>query len=132
MRPDFSGRWIARIEESTFMARRPCRLTAVIAQRADRLHAEMHVSFEGSDDSSLRFGAAIVDGDAMRAGSVAQARWMGDDLVVETRIETSTGEVLLRDRWWLSEEGRRLTMAHRDDALAGQTVVFERQDVAPL
>lgn len=127
MPPDFSGRWAALIDESRFVSRTPAKLTAEIAQSADRLRVEMRVSFEGSDDSRMTYEANIVAADQIRPGSVAQARWMGDDLIVETRIESRGGELLLRDRWWLSADGERLTMAHKDDALAGQTVVFEKQ-----
>ena len=127
MRPDFSGSWRAVIEDSRFVSRTPQRLTAAIAQSPDKLHVEMHVSFEGDDDSRMVYEAPIIGADEIRAGSVAFARWMGDDLVIETHVETHGGEVVLRDRWWLSEDGERLTMAHKDDILAGQTVEFERR-----
>jgi len=127
MHPDFGGRWRAIIDESLFVSRTPQRLTATIAQTADRLVVEMHVSFDGHDDSRMRYEAPIIGSDEVRAGSVAFARRMGDDLVVETRFESGGQEITLRDRWWLSGDGTRLTMAHKDDVLAGQTVVFERE-----
>jgi hypothetical protein len=124
MPTDFSGRWIARLDESTFMSRTPRRLTAAITQTSDWLHVEMHVSFEGIDDSRMVYDARIVSSDEVRSGSVAQARWMGDDLVVEMHVETREREIVLRERWRLSDDGTQLTMAHRGDDLAGQTVVF--------
>ena len=127
MRQEFTGSWRALIDESLFVSRTPRRLTATISQGPNRLRVEMHVSFEGDDDSSMLFEAPIVSSDEIRSGSVAFARWMGDDLVVETHIESGGEEIILRDRWWLSGDGARLTMAHKDDILAGQTVVFERQ-----
>ena len=127
MRTDFSGRWLANLDESVFVSRTPRRLTAEITQSPDRLHVEMRVSFEGSDDSRMVFDASIVDGDEVRSGSVALARWMGSDLVVETHFESGGQEVALRERWLLSGDGARLTMVHKNDVLAGQTVVFERQ-----
>ena len=127
MGTDFSGRWIAKLDESRFVSRVPRRLTAAITQSADWLHVEMHVSFEDIDDSRMVYDAPIVTSDEVRSGSVALARWMGDDLLVETRVETREREIVLRDRWRLSEDRSRLTMAHRGDVLAGQTVVFERE-----
>jgi len=127
MHPDFSGRWRANIDESLFVSRTPQRLTAEISHNPEWLHVEMCVSFEDMDDSRMRYEAPIVGSDEVRAGSVAFARWMGDDLIVETRFESGGQEIVLRDRWWLSDDGTRLTMAHRDDALAGQQVVFERR-----
>ena len=126
MGSDFSGRWLAKLDESVFVSRTPRRLTAQITQSADRLRVEMHVSFEDSDDSRMVFDASIVDGDEVRSGSVALARWMGSDLVVDVRFESGGEEVALRERWSLSGDGTRLTMAHKNDVLAGQTVVFER------
>ena len=126
MGSDFSGRWLANLDESVFVSRTPRRLTAKITQSADRLRVEMRVSFEGSDDSRMVFDASIVDGDEVRSGSVALARWMGGDLVVETHFESGGLEVALQERWFLSGDGTRLTMAHKNDALAGQTVVFAR------
>lgn len=126
MQADFSGSWLAVIEECTFVTRTPVRLTANIMQSANMLHVEMHVSFDGDGDSRMVFDAPIVSADDAGGGRVAQARWMGDDLVVETRIESGGEEYVLRDRWWLSAGGERLTMAHKDDVIAGQTVVFKR------
>ena len=123
---DFSGRWLAKLDESVFVSRTPQRLSVEIAQSPARLHVEMHVSFEGSDDSRMVFDASIVDGDEVRSGSVALARWMGSDLVVDMRFESGGEEVALRERWSLSGDGTRLTMAHKQDVLAGQTVVFAR------
>jgi hypothetical protein len=127
MHPDFSGAWLAVLDECTFVTRTPVRLTADITQSGDLLHVEMHVSFDGTDDSRMVYDAPIISSDETRAGSVAFARRMGDDLVVETRIESGGEEYVLRDRWWLSGDGARLTMAHKDDVIAGQTVVFERR-----
>jgi hypothetical protein len=33
----------------------------------------------------------------------------------------------VKDHWSLSDDGRTLTMAHRDDDLAGQVAVLERR-----
>ena len=48
--------------------------------------------------------------------------WNGDEMVIESHY----GEKLFRDYWSLSEDGRTLTMAHRDDDMAGQATVLER------
>ena len=128
MHPNFSGRWTARLDESRFVNRVPLWLTAEIVQSEDHLHCQMRMAFEDSGDSRITFDASIVGGDEVRQGSVALVRRMGDDLLIELSIESGGREVILRDRWWLSANRQRLTMAHKDDVLAGQTVVFERQD----
>jgi len=41
-------------------------------------------------------------------------------------MQTSSREVYFQDHWSLSHDGRTLTMAHRDDDLAGQISVLEK------
>jgi hypothetical protein len=57
------------------------------------------------------------------------ARWDGTELVIESWLETPDRRLHLKDHWSLSADGQTLTMAHRDDDLAGQIVVNEK---APL
>jgi hypothetical protein len=54
------------------------------------------------------------------------ARWGGMELVIGSWIKTSGREVHFKDRWSLSTDGRTLTMADRDDDLAGQISVLEK------
>jgi hypothetical protein len=58
------------------------------------------------------------------------ARWEGAELVIESRMKTPDREFHFKDHWSLSDDGRRLTMAHRDDDLAGQISVFEKRSQA--
>jgi hypothetical protein len=57
------------------------------------------------------------------------ARWDGTELVIESWLETPDRRLHLKDHWSLSADGETLTIAHRDDDLAGQIVVNEK---APL
>jgi hypothetical protein len=41
-------------------------------------------------------------------------------------MKTPARDAYFKDHWSLSDDGRTLTMAHRDDDLAGQTSVLER------
>jgi hypothetical protein len=59
-----------------------------------------------------------------------QARWEGMELVIESRMKTPSREAHFKDHWSLSDDGRTLTMAHRDDDLAGQISVFEKSSQA--
>ena len=54
------------------------------------------------------------------------ARWVGDAMVIETRMEMNSREMYFCDCWSLSCDGQTLVMEHRNDALAGQRVVFVR------
>ena len=59
-----------------------------------------------------------------------RARWEGMELVIESRMKTPDREVYFKDHWSLSDDGQTLTMAHRDDDLAGQTSVLEKSSGA--
>jgi hypothetical protein len=56
-----------------------------------------------------------------RSAAQVQVLWNGPDMV----IEVAYGESVLRDYRSLSEDLRTLTIAHRDDILAGQITVLE-------
>ena len=58
------------------------------------------------------------------------ARWEGMELVIESRMKTPAREAHFKDHWSLSDDGRTLTMAHRDDELAGQISVLEKSSQA--
>jgi hypothetical protein len=55
-----------------------------------------------------------------------RAWWEGAEIVIESRMKTPARDAYFKDHWSLSDDGRTLTMAHRDDDLAGQTSVLER------
>lgn len=56
----------------------------------------------------------------------SRVRWDGAELVIESWVETAGRELHFKDHWSLSDDGQTLTMAHRDDDLAGQIVVHEK------
>jgi hypothetical protein len=56
-----------------------------------------------------------------------RARWEGTELVIESWMEAAGRQVHFKDHWSLSHDGRTLTMAHRDDDLAGQISVPEKR-----
>ena len=55
-----------------------------------------------------------------------------DELVIETTMSREERDLHFKDCWSVSEDGQRLTMAHRDDALAGQTVILVRDETAAI
>ena len=56
----------------------------------------------------------------------AVANWAGEELRIISRLGTDRDYIRLIDCWLLSADGATLTMAHRDDALAGQVCILER------
>ena len=55
-----------------------------------------------------------------------EARWVGQELLIESRMETKGRTLHFKDYWSISADGGTLTMAHRDDDLAGQVSVLRR------
>lgn len=58
------------------------------------------------------------------------AYWQAAELIIETIMSRQGNDLRFKDCWSLSPDGATLTMAHRDDALAGQTVILIRDDSA--
>jgi hypothetical protein len=46
--------------------------------------------------------------------------------LIESWMNVGGRDVHFRDYWFLSSDGRTLTMEHRDDDLRGQITLFER------
>ncbi len=72
----------------------------------------------------------VVNNSVGAATARTRARWEGMELVIESWMKTSGREVHFKDHWSLSGDGRTLTMAHRDDDLAGQISVLEKSSQA--
>jgi hypothetical protein len=74
---------------------------------------------------TCRIGAEVSNsfaGVALRSS----AQWNESELVIESRMNTGDREFYFKDHWSLSKDGRTLTMAHRDDDLAGQISILEK------
>jgi len=61
---------------------------------------------------------------------LCHAYWQDDELIIETTMTRQGNDLRFKDCWSLSADGAALTMAHRDDALAGQTVILLRDDTS--
>ena len=129
-RPDFSGRWRANLHRSKFGAATPRSLDMVIEHKGDSLRQKvLSVAHDGAEQKALftcctngEPGTGRLNGE-MVAG---RAWWLDLELRIELVVPTSNGTLRLIDCWTLSDDLRTLTMSHRDDALAGQTVELER------
>lgn len=84
--------------------------------------AEARLKFEYTTD-----GAESIN--SIAGSSVCtRAHWVGEELVIESSMEAAGRTLHFKDCWSLSNGGRRLTMEHRDDDLAGQISVLDRVD----
>jgi hypothetical protein len=56
----------------------------------------------------------------------SRSRWVGAELLIESRMNLGVREGHFCDYWSLSCDGGMLKMEHRDDDLAGQVTVLEK------
>ena len=127
-RPNFSGLWQANLDRSRIGPPAPARLMMKIAHGEDELKQAVLVTRpNGAQDRqvlthSMTEGQYITE---LRGVPLAsQVRWKGSEMVIESSFNGS----VFRDYWSLSDDGRTLTMEHRDDALAGRFTVLDRAD----
>jgi hypothetical protein len=53
-------------------------------------------------------------------------QWVGSELLIESRVSQQGRDFHFRGFWSLSDDGKVLTMAHRDDDLTGQVTFLNR------
>jgi hypothetical protein len=111
-----AGLWEADLERCHLMGPPPRRILMKIAHIGDELkHAILVTRADGNEQRM------VVAYRSVRPGNRG-----------EVIIEMTYGDRVLRDYWSLSDDGQTLTMAHRDDDLAGQTTVLERRGQAAI
>jgi hypothetical protein len=128
--PDFTGVWELNLERSMLRGSAPKRMLVKIEHREPRLIQQIHFTDASGAEQRMTFR---YETDAETTNSVGEAtarthaRWEGRELVIESRMKTPGREFHFKDHWSLADDGRTLTMAHRDDDLAGQIAVLERR-----
>ena len=129
LRPDFTGTWQAKLERSVLRSASPGQIVQKIAHAEPGLEQETILTREGREQRLLfRYLTTGEETLNQLAGRTVRnrAHWDGDCLVIESWTDMAGRELHFEDRWTLSEDGNSLTMAHRDDPLAGQVVVHDR------
>lgn len=128
-RPNFTGVWKLNLEKSTMRRAVPNQILVKIEHREPMLIEHVLYSdangVEQKQTITCRIGAETpnsIGGVAMRT----VARWHRTELVIESWTRTHDRESHFKDHWSLSGDGQTLTMAHRDDDLAGQVSVLEK------
>jgi hypothetical protein len=128
VQPNFSGLWQANLDKSHIRAPLPAKLMMKIAHSEDELRQAVLITrLDGTQERQvLTYSMTGTQSAAELRGLPLKwrTRWNGPEMV----IEATYGETTLRDYWSLSNDGHTLTMAHRDDALAGQITVLNRAD----
>ena len=130
MNSNFTGTWKANLAKSRFLFPLPKGIVIQIEHSENRLREEIAaVKHDGLEERAVftcstegHDGHSTLNGQTIRG----KARWVGNELVIESWIEAGDRELYFRDCWSLTENGRTLVMEHRDDALSGQITVLER------
>jgi len=128
-RPDFTGVWQVNFERSILRGSAPKQIRMKIDHREPTLVQEILFTTASGKEQRMTFGYETGTDTANSIGGATArtcARWEGTELVIESRMKTPDREVHFKDHWSLSADGRTLTMAHRDDDLAGQISVLEK------
>jgi len=136
---DFSGFWRLDSEASTFHGPAPASLLMKIEHVESDLTQHIVAGNGAGAEQRRVFMCRIGEETISVVGETSlkvHAYWQdGDDtdeLVIETTMSREERDLHFKDCWSVSEDGQRLTMAHRDDALAGQTVILVRDETAAI
>jgi hypothetical protein len=130
MSVNFTGIWRANLAESRFLGPAPQAMLVKIEQVDSELRADMSVTkLDGSEEqvnfqcstsgepNKSRLNGKVICGDA---------RWKGNELVIESWVQSGANALHFCDYWSLTADGNTLLMEHREDALAGQITILNR------
>ena|SRR6266481_7269327 len=130
MNPDFSGVWKANLEKSNLLGARPKAMLVKIDHLDPELLVEMVITKMDETEDRLIFRGLTSGDEVTNLVSGVQvrspSRWVGMELVIESRMNVGGREGYFRDYWSLTGDGGVLKMEHRDDVLAGQITLLER------
>jgi hypothetical protein len=135
-KPNFSGVWQLDAANSHMLGRPFSRMLVKIDYRNPALMQTVLVIDVNGGKQQLVFEFLTSGEDSVNSVGSGQMRtrasWEGDELLIESWIQTGERHSHFRDYWSLSKPGDTLTMEHRDDDLAGQVAVLERQPSASV
>lgn len=128
--PDFTGLWEVNFEKSTMRGQQPSRILMKIEHREPKVIQMIFVSHATGAEERLTFEYTTDGEESINSirGNLCRTRahWDRMELVIESSMKAPDREFNFKDCWSLSSDGRMLTMAHRNDDLAGQISVLEK------
>jgi hypothetical protein len=130
--PNFSGVWQLNVEKSVVRGEAPMKTFMKIDHAKSKIIQRVLVTHRDGTEAFVVFNYDTGDETINGIGTEtvrSRAHWEGPELVIESWLKSKDRELRLVDYWSISSDGKTLTMAHRDDALAGQISVL---DPAPL
>jgi hypothetical protein len=131
--PNFTGVWKLNLEKSVIRGALPKQILMNIEHRDPSVIQQILLTDANGAEQRQIFTCRVgVDTKNSVSGVELQSstQWIGTELVIESRFSARDREFHFKDHWSLSEDGRTLNMAHRDDDLAGQISVLEKMPAA--
>jgi hypothetical protein len=127
---NLSGVWKGNLEKSKLLGPAPKALLVTINHTDPVLNVEMVFTKLDDTEEQLLFRGMTTGEEVVNSVRGIQVRsrstWIGAELLIESWMSLGGRESYFRDYWFLSNDGRMLTMEHRNDALAGQATVLEK------
>jgi hypothetical protein len=131
MNVNFTGTWKANLPKSNVIGPGPKELLMKVMHAQLQLAVEMFITTQDGNQHRVMFRAPTTGEEATNSvlGQAwrSQLRWIGQELLIESWVSQGGREFHFRDDWSFSADGDTLTMQHRDDDLAGQLTILERQ-----
>lgn len=123
-KPDFSGNWKLVADQSDFgpmpppekfeqtVAHKDPEMKVSVTQAGQQGEMKVDVAYntEGKETSNEIRGAAVK----------SIAKWEGEALLIESKLDFQGNEVKLSDKWTLSEDGKSLTMNRKINSPQGE------------
>jgi hypothetical protein len=128
---NFSGYWRLDSGASTFHGPVPSALLMMIEHDEPALTQHIIATDPTGREQRRVFACRAGEETIASIGETTlrcHAYWQDAELIIETTMSRQGNDLRFKDCWSLSSDGATLTMAHRDDALAGQTVILIRDD----
>ncbi len=132
--PDFSGTWVLDVYASEFAGERPPQSKV---QRVEQKGTDLTVTIDEINDRGTVHGVAryTTDGqdavnDVLGFPMTSSISWEGTVMIMRTWGKFGGADIMLIDRWALSPDGKRLTIARRFQGrgrVVDQTLIFERK-----
>jgi len=131
MSAGLKGTWNANLQRSKVIGPGPKEMRMRVTYAEPNLNVEMFITTQDGAHHRVPFRASTSGEEAVNSvlGQTwrSRLRWIGQELLIESWVKHENRELRFRDFWSLSPDGQTLTMEHRDDDLAGQLTILERQ-----
>jgi hypothetical protein len=131
----FTGVWKLDCEKSTVHGVVPAQVFIRIEHQEPTLVQQILLTSANGEERLQTFRYEIGVEVSNSVGGVPVrtcARWEGTELLISSWMRTPDRELHFKDYWSMSNDGKTLTMEHRDDDLAGQISLLERASQADM